>query len=203
VIEIRDVRARDLRAVARVLAEAFDDSPMTRWILPGRRLRPRALRAFFGSGARDAHRHGRVWVADDGGRIVGAAVWLPPGSYPMTTRRELRTSLPVLTLFPLAPRALRRALQYQAAVARVHPRDEHWYLVSIGVAPERRGTGLGTRLLAPGLAAADDEGLGCYLETEKERNLPFYGRHRFEVSLHLPEPVTTSPQVWCMERPAD
>lgn len=202
-VEIRDARRGDLRSIARVLAEAFDDSPVTRWIVPGRRLRPTALRAFFGSGARDAYRNGRVWVAADGGRIVGAAVWLPPGAYPMAAARELRTSLPILALLPVAPRALRRALQYQAAVARVHPRDEHWYLVAIGVAVDRRGSGLGTRLLAPGLAAADAEGLGCYLETEKERNLPFYGRHRFDVSLHLPEPVTTSPQVWCMDRPAD
>ena len=51
----------------------------------------------------------------------------------------------------------------------------------------------GTRLLAPGLAAADDEGLPCYLETEKERNLPFYGRHRFDVTQHLPEPVADAP----------
>lgn len=200
--EIRAGTPDDLRAIARVLADAFEDSPVTRWIVPGRRLRPTALRAFFGSGARDALGHGRVWVAEDGSRIVGAAVWLPPGSYPMTTRRELRTAIPVLGLLPIAPRTLRRALQYQAAVTRVHPRVEHWYLVSIGVAAERRGSGLGTRLLAPGLAAADAEGLPCYLETEKERNLPFYARHRFDVSLHLPEPVPTAPQVWCMERPA-
>jgi GNAT superfamily N-acetyltransferase len=203
VVEIRNARKQDLRAIARVLADAFDDSPIVEWIVPSRRLRPIALRAFFGSGARDAFRNGRVWVADDGGRIVGAAVWLPPGSYPMRTARELRTSFPILKLFPIAPRPLARALQYQAAVARVHTRDEHWYLVSIGVDQGLRGSGLGTRLLAPGLAAADDEGLPCYLETEKARNLPFYGRHRFDVTQHLPEPVADAPQVWCMTRPAD
>jgi len=203
VVDIREARPQDLRAVARVLAEAFEDSPVTRWIVPSPRMRPTALRAFFGSGARDALRHGRVWVADDGGRIVGAAVWLAPGGYPMTTRRELRTAAPVLALLPIAPRAVRRSLQYQAAVTRVHTKDEHWYLVSIGVEPSRRGSGLGTALLAPGLAAASADGRPCYLETEKERNLPFYGRHRFEVTVHLEHPTGTAPQVWCMYRPAD
>jgi len=203
VVEIRDARPQDMRAVARVLGAAFFDSPITSWIVPSTRLRPMALRAFFGSGARDALHNGRVWVADDGGEIVGAAVWLPPGSYPMTTARELRTSLPILKLFPIAPASLIRALKYQAAVAKVHTKDEHWYLVSIGVEPSRRGSGLGTRLIAPGLEAAEAEGLPCYLETEKERNLPFYGRHRFDVSRHMEEPVEAGPQVWCMYRPAD
>lgn len=202
-VEIRDARPRDMRAVARVLGAAFHDSPIIEWIVPSRRIRPMALRAFFGSGARDALRNGRVWVAEDAGEIVGAAVWLPPGSYPMTTARDLRTSFPILRLFPIAPASLMRALKYQAAVARVHTKDEHWYLVSIGVDPARRGSGLGTRLLAPGIDAAESEGLPCYLETEKERNLPFYGRHRFDVTLHMEEPVDTAPRVWCMYRPAD
>ena len=200
-IEIRACEDRDLPAVSRVLARAFDDSPVTTWIVPSTRLRPLALRSFFGSGARDAHRNGRVWVALDGDRVVGASVWLPPGTYPMAATRELRSSWPILRLFPIAPASLRRALRYQAAAARVHPKVEHWYLVAIGVEPTLQGSGVGTRLLAPGLAAADAEGLPAYLETEKERNLPFYGRHRFAVAQHIPEPVPSAPQIWTMLRP--
>lgn len=199
--EIRPALDRDLRAVARVLARAFDDSPVTRWIVPSTRIRPLALRSFFGSGARDAHRHGRVWVAEDAGRIVGASVWLPPGTYPMPVSRELRSSWPILRLFPIAPASLRRALRYQAAVARVHPELEHWYLVAIGVEPQRQGGGLGTMLLAPGIAAADADGLPAYLETEKERNLPFYGRHHFTVDRHIEEAVAGGPPIWTMLRP--
>lgn len=202
-LEIRDARKQDMRAVGRVLGAAFFDSPITEWILPIKLMRPIALRSFFGSGARDAFRNGRVWVADDGGTIVGAAVWLPPGAYPVSPGRDLRASLPNLALSPFAPASLVRSMRYQAAVAKVHTKDEHWYLVAIGVEPSRRGTGLGTKLIAPGLAAADAEGLPCYLETEKERNLPFYGRHRFDVSLHMEHPTGTAPQVWCMYRPAD
>lgn len=202
-VTIREARRKDMRAVARVLGAAFFDSPITEWIVPSTRVRPMALRAFFGSGARDALRHGRVWVAEDGSAIVGAVVWLSPGAYPMTTGRDLRTSLPILKLFPIAPTALIRALKYQAAVAKAHTKEEHWYLVSIGVDPALRRAGIGTLLLAPGLEAAGSEGLPCYLETEKEQNLPFYGRHRFDVTLHMEEPVEASPPVWCMYRPAD
>ncbi|MFM7270306.1 MAG: GNAT family N-acetyltransferase, partial [Actinomycetes bacterium] len=122
-------------------------------------------------------------------------------TYPMATARELRASWPILRLLPIAPASLRRALQYQAATTRVHPKIEHWYLVAIGVEPTQQGRGLGTALLAPGLAAADEQGLPAYLETEKERNLPFYGRHRFAVDRHLPAPVPSSPQIWTMLRP--
>ena len=80
----------------------------------------------------------------------------------------------------------------------MHTKDEHWYLVAIGVDPALQGSGVGTRLLAPGLAAADAEGLPAYLETEKERNLPFYGRHGFEVRDEISRRGT--PTVWTMWR---
>jgi GNAT superfamily N-acetyltransferase len=58
-----------------------------------------------------------------------------------------------------------------------HDRDmrgPHWYLPIIGVEPSRQGTGIGSALLRPGLARADEWGLACYLDTGQPRNVRFY-----------------------------
>ena len=76
-----------------------------------------------------------------------------------------------------------------------------WYLGVLGVAPERQGQGLGTRLMQPVLERADREGLPVTLETGQPRNLPIYRRHGFEVLRELPPPEPGGPPVWTMRRP--
>ena len=198
-VEIRDAKNGEIKSVAAVMARAFDDSPVTQWIMPGDRLRPMALRAFFGAAAHDAQKHGKVWVAVESDTIIGASVWLPPRLYPLTPKRERATLLPIMRLAPIAPFALKRALKYQNGVARKHLKDEHWYLGTLGVEPAYQGRGIGGLLLQPGIASAESEGMPCYLETEKIRNLPFYGRYGFTVTSEF-IPTPSGPPIWAMTR---
>jgi GNAT superfamily N-acetyltransferase len=84
----------------------------------------------------------------------------------------------------------------------LHKRDmsqDHWYLMILGVDPPRQGQGLGSALIAPVLTRADADGLPCYLETTKEKNLAFYGKQGFEV---IVEDVLAKngPPFWTMKR---
>ena len=47
--------------------------------------------------------------------------------------------------------------------------------------PASQGLGHGSALIAPGLERADSEGVGVWLETQTEDNLPFYPRFGFEL----------------------
>ena len=96
----------------------------------------------------------------------------------------------------------RRLMNVMTCIEPLHKRDvpaAHWYLMSLGVDPPRQGQGVGGRLIQPILARADAERLPCYLETMKERNLPFYRRHGFEVVVEDVIPKG-GPRFWTMRR---
>jgi GNAT superfamily N-acetyltransferase len=100
-------------------------------------------------------------------------------------------------LIPRAPRVLRGLATVERKHASMAP---HMYLAVLGVEPERQGLGLGSQLLRPGLELCDAEGLPAYLETGKERNLAFYGRHGFDVIDQIVLPG--GPPLWFMWREA-
>ena len=68
----------------------------------------------------------------------------------------------------------------------------HWYLGILGVDPRHQGEGLGARLIDHTLDRLDREGLPAYLETDKESNLAWYARRRFELRETL-HPVAAGP----------
>jgi GNAT superfamily N-acetyltransferase len=156
---------------------------------------PKVFRAFIA----DAGPFDRTWGALVGDRVVGAAVWVPPGGMPRTARRETMMQVRIGRLL-ITGQNRRIGLKLLEEVDKVHPSEPHWYLALLGTDPVMQGRGVGSALLAPAMAQADAEGLPCYLETQKEENLAFYGRQGFDL-LHTIS-VPGSPTVWGMLRPA-
>jgi len=187
------------REVGQVLARAFHDDPHWAWILPEESRRVRVLPWFMEMWARYCCKYGEVHTTAD--KVEGAALWIPPGKYPPSV---VRLILAGMMLVPLkfgraAFGRLMGSVNYQA---QLHKRDVpplHWYLATLGVDPQRQGQGIGGALIQPVLARADAEGLLCYVETEKERNLPFYRRHGFEVVVEDDMP-NGGPHFWAMKR---
>ena len=69
----------------------------------------------------------------------------------------------------------------------------------LGVEPSEQGKGIGGALMQPILRRAGAEGLPCYLETQNERNLPFYERDGFE-EVRDGEVPKRGLRVWAMVR---
>ena len=63
-----------------------------------------------------------------------------------------------------------------------HPSLPHYYLGGLGTDPQWQGRGLGSAVLGPVLEICDRDGVPAYLESSKETNIGFYGRHGFEVT---------------------
>jgi ribosomal protein S18 acetylase RimI-like enzyme len=84
-------------------------------------------------------------------------------------------------------------------IARLHPAQPYWYLEVVGVDPESRGIGIGTRLPHL-LALAKEVGQPCYLETMTERNVGWYREIGFEVREAGVRFVSGGPPNWTMIR---
>jgi ribosomal protein S18 acetylase RimI-like enzyme len=189
---VREARAAEAAAVARTLTRAFHDDPVQRFLFPDDRVyRSRGLKNF----ELVVRRSLEVGVAYVGPQVEGASLWLPPGSDFIDGWRGVLFG--VRSLLALGA-GVRRGARLFSLLARHHPHEPHWYLPVLGTDPERQGRGFGSALLAPVLARADDEGLPAYLESSKERNIPFYRRHGFEVVSTLR--VEGGPEVWPMLR---
>jgi GNAT superfamily N-acetyltransferase len=187
-VQVAKAAPGDVDRIADSLARAFYDDPFTMWALPDDHSRPARLRRFFLVDAALHMRRGEVWAAPDG---ASAALWAAPG----------RWRMPISTVLGLAPHVGLRAPLVMRGLRRIesrHPRWPHWYLAVLGTDPPMQGSGLGAAVLEPVLRRCDEQGLGAYLESTKERNVPYYRRHGFEVvdEVSLPR----GPRVWLMWR---
>jgi GNAT superfamily N-acetyltransferase len=183
---VRTATGRDRADVARVLATAFDDDPLARWLVP----HPQSLRRLFAAQARWIHGvPGCTDLALLDGEPVGAALWDPPG-HRVPTWRQL-ASLPFYVA--AMGRGLGRGVSLENAMHGARPSGTFWYLAGIGAV--RRGEGIGSALLRHRLEQTSGS---AYLESSKKENIPLYGRFGFELRETLE--LSDGPDLWPMWR---
>jgi GNAT superfamily N-acetyltransferase len=198
-IEVTQLAPNQIGEASHVLARAFHEDPFEMWILPDDSKRARALAWFSEVWVRYCWKYGEVYTTAD--KVEGVAAWLPPGKFP-ASRVRLALMGMVLTPLKLGLAGFSRFMSSANFMEQLHERDvppHHWYLPTLGVDPPRQGQGVGSALIQPALALADASGLPCYLETQRERNVPFYQRHGFEVVVEDDIPKG-GPRFWTMKR---
>jgi GNAT superfamily N-acetyltransferase len=192
---VRPATSADVDGMATALTAAFHDDPVMRWLFGDEPPRPmRYTNPFFAHEGRRHLKHQTVFTADG---HPGASFWDPPGKW--------KTSpWDILTLTPVMARGIGRrtakALQGLGRMEKAHAAQpaEHYYLAVLGTRPDRQGEGIGAALMAPVLTRCDAEGVGAYLESSKDSNVPYYQRHGFEVVGEVTFP--TGPTIWPMWR---
>jgi GNAT superfamily N-acetyltransferase len=190
-----------VRSAAEAIAAGHAEYPAFRAVFPDPRRRARALLPFFAATIRDGIRSGRVLGVLGKGRVEAVAVWLPPGAFPWSPWRQARAVPALLRVFTADPRAFPRFARYGANAARLHPSEPHWYLVVLSVRPDVQRGGYGSALVRPALEWADQEGVGCYLETSDPANVAFYERFGFAVRDEVLQLVPDGPPHVSMWRP--
>ncbi|PPJ19471.1 GNAT family N-acetyltransferase [Nocardia nova] len=197
-VTVRPVTESEVPEVARVLGLAFDDDPIVQWCIPADRTRSGRAATMFGALIRHLYlAHGAVDAAfDESGRIVGGAVWSPPGRWNSSDADQLR-------MLPALARAFRWRLlavgRMSDRMSKAHPHEPHWYLAIVGTDPAVRGKGYGHALLAPRLAHCDETGAPAYLESSKFANIAYYERYGFDLRGEL-DATGGGPLLWPMWR---
>lgn len=168
----RRATIKDWQAVAEIIAEAFKDDPVNRYL--------------FGTetGIRSAMRvlARRIYVPAGESFLIegcGATMWLPPEAKPkFGFLAQLAFAMGQMRHGKKG--AMKRAMHMGALMDQHHPKDPHMYLFTIGTTAAARGKGTGKALMRPMLEACDREGLPVYLENSNPANHGFYTAHGFE-----------------------
>ena len=175
------VRREHVGSAARTLAEAFRDDPQMVHFFPDASERKKLLPHFMEFLLRYGVRWGEVYASS--AKMEAVAAWLPAERARMALWPVIRAGGARLLLEvgrkPVAK--MRSAAEFLWSVHRRRAPSPHWYLSVIGVTPASQGRSHATDLVAPMLARLDGEGLGCYLETQNEKNLAIYERYGFRV----------------------
>jgi GNAT superfamily N-acetyltransferase len=184
---VRPATSADVKKLAAVLALAFYDDPPLTWLLPHPATRlGRITRMFATVIGIESLRYGGVDIACGGEKILGGAVWLPPGHWQPGLREQVQ-AVPNHA-WALAG-AWGRAARYGHALEDAHPKEPHWYLKVIGVEPAWQGRGVASLLLRSRLERCDQDGRPAYLEVSKQDGVSLYEHFGFRLIGNLDMPA--------------
>lgn len=199
-LDHRSLDRHGINDVAVVASRAFFTDPFFIFLSNKALLRQRGLTLFFRANLRHWRGGTITTVRDEHDTVLGAAAWFPTYRYPQPVVTQLAQLPGVVRALYRRPRALLRGTAFLNAIAKVHPKEPHWYLFLLVADPEAQRRGVGTMLLRDALEAIDAEGVAAYLETQKEDNLAYYRRFGFDVVATI-RPVAGGPPLYAMRRP--
>ncbi|ONI70643.1 hypothetical protein ALI144C_49410 [Actinosynnema sp. ALI-1.44] len=187
---VRAATTDDLPEVTALLAEAFQDDPVSTWLFPAAARRRAVQPAFLGvfatlaieSGGMVSLRHDRF----------ATTVWLPSAQHQPGEDEHFLSRFGMMT-----DEETGRFRQLSELMAANSPdRGDHMHLQLIAVRPDRHRMGIGSDLLAHDLAALG--GTPAYLEASSWLSTALYKRHGFEFIGRPfgPEPRTRMYPMW-------
>ena len=193
------LQRENYQTAAEVLARALQDDPGMIGVLKGfsEEERIKALTVSFGANLQKCMPSGAPLGVNNEEEMAGAAVIHRPGMYPPPVLTQLSLFWTGFTaVWSLG--VMWRWIKILTALEKNHPKEPHYYLELLGVDPPWQGLGFGSRLMQQLTSWADADGVGCYLETSKPRNVPFYQRHGFQITKEID---VIGVHLWMMWRP--
>jgi ribosomal protein S18 acetylase RimI-like enzyme len=166
--------AAEIPSAAAMMATAFSQDPVYRYLLPNPSKYDERLRWMFEFMLRLCLKHGVVHKL--GEPVQGVAAWLRPGET-IGFGDELKAGAiraPFVLGLLSAWRSNLLMANAQSNRARLAPGKKYWYLWQFAVAVESRGKGYGRRLLEPVFLDADATDTECWLDNSNAVNLPIY-----------------------------
>jgi ribosomal protein S18 acetylase RimI-like enzyme len=159
---------------ARMMARAFTDDPVYRYLLRNPRYFEHRLNWMMNFMLRVCARRGLVHRI--GEPLQGVAAWLSPGQR-VTIMDEVIAGV-VGGSFVLGVGSAWRSNSIMTATLKNRERltqgRPYWYLWQFAVSAQSRGKGYGRALLQPVLAQADLTETDCWLDNSNAANLPIY-----------------------------
>jgi ribosomal protein S18 acetylase RimI-like enzyme len=195
-----ELRKHHIKQASRMLARAFCDDPIIGYALANDKDAANRISYVYEFMLRYYLSFAQGYATSD--RLEGVAIWQRWVAKGKMSLWHLLVSGAVWPAFRIGIKVGQRMQPFFNYVDSKHVElisSPHWYLALMGVDPLFQGKGYASILLRGMLSKIDEEGSPCYLETEKEGNVPIYQHFNFKVvdEYIVPE---TSVKLWAMLR---
>ncbi len=188
---------------AELLARAFADDPMMRYVIGREPDRHGRLTAIFRTAVRAGVLHGGVAQVHDGSELIATAVWLPTERIPASFVTMLRSGM-LWVPFSAGISCMARMQRHEGPLERrLHRRFQEatGYLWCVGVEPSATGRGAGRKVIELACDQMTSRGLDrCILKTENEANVALYEHLGFRTFETISDPQADL-RSWVMMRP--
>ena len=118
---------------------------------------------------------GHVFLSDDKN---GCALILLPDKKKTTFKSILLDAKLAISAIGLSN--IKKAMSREAAINKIHPEGQIYYLWFIGVDPAAQNKGIGSKLLNAIIQEGLSQKRTICLETSTLKNIPWYEKHGFE-----------------------
>lgn len=170
--------------IASLLARAFAEDPLMRYVIGDEGARHRHLTMLFAGAERACRIRGGVAEQREARAVLAAAIWLPFAVMPVSLATIVRSGMiwaPLVLGGPAIARLQRHEAPCERYLRRTLPTSSG-YLWSVGVEPAATGRGLGRSVIAAACAEMTAHQLThCALKTENASNVALYRRLGFQM----------------------
>jgi predicted N-acetyltransferase YhbS len=195
-MNIRQAEKADLDAIVALSMDAFREARLYRYIAPDVGERDVFMRGFFGRRFYGGFGTNVMEVAEEGGRIVGAAIWVPPGpdhsGPPPSDAEKAEAEKKMMANFqnfrgilaeagvpdPVLARWMELVQTLGASEAK-NTQKPHWALAPVFVHPDFQGKSIGSTLMRKQFAVIDQDKTPITLTAQELDNVELYKHYGF------------------------
>jgi ribosomal protein S18 acetylase RimI-like enzyme len=177
---IDKLTTKDTDWASKILKQAFYSDPLLRFIYGDAIDKPGKLNWFFRTTFRLVTVYGDCFATAE---RDGVLMMLPPDQTKMTIGKAYQSGL-LAAPFKMGWAPLARMMAFMDFAEKEHKAAtsfDHYYIMTVGVLPERQGRGIGKKLMTRALEVVDAHKTPCYLETQNINNVTIYQKFGFEV----------------------
>lgn len=166
----------DKQLVTNILSASFNDNKSVNYIVKQDSKREQRLRSLMEYSFDVCHLFGEVFLSDD---KKGCALILLPDKKKSNLKSIWLDLKLIFTCTGLAN--VTKAMDREAKIKKLQPKELLYYLWFIGVNPEDQNKGIGSVLLAEVINEGISKQRTICLETSTLKNLPWYEKFGFKI----------------------
>lgn len=167
---------KDKDLVVNILADSFDDNKSVNYIIKQDNKRVQRIKGLMEYSFDVCMMFGDVFLSND--KKACALILLPDKK--KTNLKSILLDLKLIVSC-IGISNLKKAMERESKINKLHPKELMYYLWFIGVAPDEQNKGIGSKLLADVINEGISKGRSIYLETSTVKNIPWYEKFGFEI----------------------